>query len=482
MSNNIKNRDEIAGGIRSKYLILFSDGKEIDIHNRDNEKLFKQLENCRDKELKDFIISEHHRSKINRETPSIKEMQRQRLVDYEPASDSGHFRLYPKGNLIFELLKDWAYEIAVNRFHALHINTPLLFDWSDNEIRQQAGSFHENHYIVKTPDNPEKELILRFSGDFGLFKVMKNANVSYRHLPLRIYEFSKSFRYERSGSLSGLKRLRAFHMPDIHCFCRDVDQAWEEYEHLYRCYSDLADGVDLKYAICFRICGDFYNRYKERICKLLYYSNKPAYIEILSEMKHYWIIKHEFQAIDYFGGSVQLSTVQLDIKDSDIYGIYHSDKDGKKKGCTICHSSIGSIERWMYTILEEALKKEKPILPAWLAPTQLRIIPVSKEFLDYCLSLDFCGIRFDIDDLDDSLGKKIARSNKNWVPFVAVVGQKEIDSKSFEVNIRRSGKQVNISFEEITELIKKEIRGFPFRKNTLSKLLSNRPVFFDFSG
>lgn len=116
---------------------------------------------------------------------------------------------------------------------------------------------------------------------------------------------------------------------------------------------------------------------------MLKYSKRPAFIEVLSKMKHYWAVKHEFQGIDAVGGNCQLSTVQLDIVDAERYGIVYSDKDGKQKGCTICHSSVGSIERWIFSILENALKNEKPTIPLWLSPTQVRLIPVANSHLKY---------------------------------------------------------------------------------------------------
>ncbi len=102
-------------------------------------------------------------------------MQQHEFIDYEPASDSGNFRMYPKGHFLFNLLKKWSDEIALNRLGAMQIESPLIYNWADEEIRAQAGSFHENHYGVSVPDDPDKEFILRFAGDFGLFKIMKQA-------------------------------------------------------------------------------------------------------------------------------------------------------------------------------------------------------------------------------------------------------------------------------------------------------------------
>lgn len=477
MISELKNREEAIKNVHSRALILSPDGTEIPLDVSKPDEVLALLKDVECKPLEAYIIAEELKRPPMKEPPSIKVMLGHELVGYEPASDSGNLRFYPKGYLLFQLLQDWAYDIAVGRFKALQIDTPLLYDWGDPEIREQAGTFHERHYKVKAPDDPDKEFLLRFAGDFGLFKIMKDAVISYRNLPLRVYEFSQSFRYERRGELSGLKRLRAFHMPDIHCFCRDIEEGWTEYEELYRNYADLANDSGVEYAVIFRIVDTFYNEHKSRIIDLVKYSGMPAFVEVLSEMKHYWAVKNEFQGIDSTRNCIQLSTVQLDVKDALVYGIDYTDRDGKKKGCIICHSSIGSIERWYYSLLEEALKKEVPTLPAWLSPTQVRIIPVSEKQLDYCRYLDIDGVRCDVDDSDETLSKKIAKANMEWIPYIAVVGDKEADSGLFSVSVRETGKIVTMTKDEINEEVRKKCAGRPYRPLPMPKLLSKRPIF-----
>ena len=319
--------------------------------------------------------------------------------------------------------------------------------------------------------------MLRFAGDFGLFRMMKDATVSYRSLPLRIYEFSKSFRLEQRGELTGLKRLRAFHMPDVHCFVKDIDSGWEEYMHLYKHYSDLADATGVEYAVAFRIVDEFYEKYKQNIVELLRYSKRPALIEVLSEMKHYWAVKHEFNGIDSTGGALQLSTVQLDVADAERYGIVYVDEDGKRKGCIICHSSIGSIERWMYVLLEEALKQQKPSFPFWLAPTQIRLIPVGESFQKDCEDiLNAIDARVDIDDTDDSVGKEIRNAEREWINMIIVVGEKERSSGQFPVRLR-SGEMKVMSLDQLREEVGRLLEGYPRAPLPLPKLLSKRPIF-----
>ena len=465
-------REQVVEKIDSEFFILTPEGEEypLDLENIDSMGILDKYPS-----LKTFIISEEIGRSKGEEPPSIKAMQRLELVDYEEASDRGHFRMFPKGHLVFSLLGKWAEWIALEKIGAIQIDTPILYDWSYPDIKSQGVSFHERHYTLKTEEN--REFVLRFAGDFGLFRMMKGATLSYRHLPLRVYEFSKSFRLEQRGELTGLKRLRAFHMPDVHCFTKDLDEGWSEYMLLYKNYSDLADATGVEYAVAFRIVKEFYDKYKQNLVELLKHSKKPALIEVLSGMKHYWAVKHEFQGIDAVGGAVQLSTVQLDVEDAERYGILYTDADGKRKGCIICHSSIGSIERWIYVLLEEALKHEKPSLPFWLAPTQIRLIPVGTEFLSDCEKIvGQLDARVDIDDMDDKVGKKIRNAEMEWINMIVVVGQKERASGQFPVRLR-SGEQKMMSIEELKTEIGKLTKDYPKAKLPLPLMLSKRPAF-----
>jgi threonyl-tRNA synthetase len=465
-------REEVVEKISSEHYILTPEGEEtqIDLENIDSAKVLDKYPT-----LKKFILAEEIGRTKGEEPPSIKAMQRLELVDYEEASDRGHFRMFPKGHLVFTLLEKWAEQIATERIGAIQIDTPIMYDWSLPDIRSQGISFHERHYTLKTEEN--REFVLRFAGDFGLFRMLKGATISYRNLPLRVYEFSKSFRLEQRGELTGLKRLRAFHMPDVHCFTKDLEDGWREYMLLYKNYADLADATGVEYAVAFRIVKEFYDKYKDNLIELLKHSRKPALIEVLSEMKHYWAVKHEFQGVDSVGGAVQLSTVQLDVMDAERYGIVYTDADGKKKGCIICHSSIGSIERWIYVLLEEALKHEKPSLPFWLSPTQIRLIPVGQEFVSDCERIaSQLDARVDIDDLDDKVGKKIRNAEMEWINMIIVVGDKEKSSGIYPVRLR-SGEQRPMTIEQLKSDISELSKGYPRAGLPLPMLLSRRPVF-----
>lgn len=473
-------RDEIAASITHRFIILTQQGQEfpIDLDTFEQQKeLVEQFP-----ELAKLIKFEVLGIKPCAPPPSIDLMRQMELINYEAASDSGHFRFYPKGALMLKLLEDWAEEIAIRRFGAMQIETPILYDWNHKAIRAQGESFHERHYLVHVPYHPEKEFVLRFAGDFGLFCMVSDANISYRNLPLRIYEYSKSYRYERRGELVGLRRLRGFSMPDIHSFCSDIGQSWEEYKELYRNYSDLANMTRVEYAIIFRAVEEFYAKYKNQILEMLNYSGRPAVIELLSGMKHYWAVKHEFQGLDAVGGACQVATVQLDVEDAERYGITFVNSEGKNQGCVICHSSIGALERWIFLILEAAAKMQVPRFPLWIAPTQVRILPVSEKFESYAANLvqQLRGqsIRTEMDDRSETVGNRVRLAEADWVPYILVVGQKEIDSGVLAVKRRGEAKPVPMDINGLVSEIHTETKGMPFRQITLPVQMSKRPIFY----
>lgn len=273
-------------------------------------------------------------------------------------------------------------------------------------------------------------------------------------------------------------------MPDIHSFCKDLKQGMEEYETLFKYYTKLLRSLNIPFVLAFRVVKDFYKKHKDWILKMIKEAKCPALIELLPERKHYWIIKHEYQYIDSVGGHAQLSTVQLDIEDSERYGIYYIDEKGEKKGCIIVHSSMGSIERFIYAILEEAAKAinegRTPKIPTWLAPIQVRIIPLTSKYLDYALKiadkLIECEIRVDVDDREGTLSSKIRDAEKEWIPYIIVIGEKEVKENILTVRVRGEGIK-RMRLEELIKLINEEIGDKPRLPSYTPILLSKRPKF-----
>jgi threonyl-tRNA synthetase len=198
-------------------------------------------------------------------------------------------------------------------------------------------------------------------------------------------------------------------------------------------------------------------------------------------------LKWEFNFLDNLNKASALSTDQIDIENAERYDMTYVDENGEKQYPLVLHCSpSGAIERGVYAMLEkahrESLKGKAPILPLWLAPTQVRIIPVSERFLGDAEKLmkqiESKNIRVDVDDRPLSLGKKVRSAEKEWINYVIVVGEKELSSDVLPVRDRKTGKKTrNMKLQELINEITEKIGDKPFKPLALPKLLSKRPQF-----
>ena len=420
-----------------------------------------------------------------KEPPHIKIMQEHELVDYEPGTDPGNFRWYPKGRLIKKLLERWITDFCVE-YGAMEVETPIMYDYEHPALKKYLNRFPARQYVVRSD---EKEFFLRFAACFGQFLIGHNMTISYKHLPLKMYELTRySFRREQSGELAGLKRLRAFTMPDMHTIVADIESAKEEFERQMEKGVEWLESVGLyeNTEVGFRVVRDFYEENKEWYKRLVKKIGRPILVEMFEERYAYFITKFEFNFIDSLEKASALTTVQIDVENAETYEINYVDEKGEKRRPLILHASLsGSLERVVYALLEkEAMrieKGEKAILPVWLSPTQLRIIPVGERHLNYAKKIakkiEGRNVRYDIDDREETLSKKIRTAEREWVPYIAVVGDKEMESGKLMVTIRKTGEKKGMSPKEIVEEIEKENGQKPFERLSLPVLLSKRPVF-----
>jgi len=198
----------------------------------------------------------------------------------------------------------------------------------------------------------------------------------------------------------------------------------------------------------------------------------------------YFILKWEFNFIDNLNKASALSTDQIDIENGKRYGITFVDENNNKTYPIILHNSpSGAIERVIYALLEKAAyiqsKGKIPSLPIWLSPTQVRIIPLSTNYLEYCMKLmniiKEAQIRVDLDDRDETLNKKIRDAEREWIPFIMVIGEKEVNNNILSVRIRQDKSSKEIQLEELINIIKRENNAKPFMPLNMPALLSKRP-------
>lgn len=420
------------------------------------------------------------------EPPHVQLMRSLELVDYEPASDPGNLRYYPKGRMIKALLEDYVTGMVLD-YGGMEVETPIMYNMEHPTLAKYLNRFPARQYTIESDDD---RYFLRFAACFGQFLMSHDATISYRDLPMRIYELTRySFRREQRGELTGLRRLRAFTMPDVHALCRDLDQAKAEFMRRYELSRDTLRGIGLDeedYELGIRLTEDFYEENQGFVNELVRRHGKPALVEMWRERFFYFILKWEMNFVDNLDNASALATDQIDVENGERYGIRYMDEDGSQKYPLILHCSpSGAIERDIYALLEKAafdIKRDNPpSLPLWLSPTQVRIIPVSQDYVDRAdtvsVSLGNERIRVDVDNRDETVGKKIRDAEMEWVPYIIVIGEREVDADRFPVRVRADGEIREMSLEELSSSIKEEVEGKPYRPLPLPRHLLNRPKF-----
>ncbi len=471
--------------LSSYWYILTEDGKLHDVGDFD----YKEHEN-----LRKFAFYEKDKSRaLKGEPPHVKLMQKLELADYEPASDGGNMRFYPKGRFIKKLIEEYVTQRVIE-YGGLEVETPIMYDMDHPTLSKYLQRFPARQYQI---ESDKRNFFLRFAACFGQFLMAHDATISYKDLPLKIYELTKySFRREQSGELTGLRRLRAFTMPDVHALTSDLDMAMSEFNVRYDLSLSVLKNLGIEkddIEMALRTTKDFYEKNKNFILDLVKKLGKPVLLEMWDERIFYFVLKYEFNFVDVSEKASALSTDQIDIENGERYDIKFTDKDGTTKHPLILHCSpSGAIERVIYALLEkEAInmsKGHKPMLPIWLSTTQIRFIPVSGDFVKICENFieefnkksPFVHIRADIDDREESVSRKIRDAEQEWVPIIVVVGEKESNSKTFTPRFRKKTigeENHSYTLDELYELLNKFTSDYPQYKIPLSVHLSKRPKF-----
>ena len=462
--------------LRSMWYILDTDGKlwEFDDFN------FQGHDN-----LRKFSGYEYQKDRTVTQTPPHVELMRSlELVDYEPASDPGNFRYYPKGRMIKALLEEYVTNM-IHDYGGMEVETPLMYSMEHPSLKSYLNRFPARQYTIESDDT---QYFMRFAACFGQFLMSHDATISYKNLPMRIYEMTRySFRREQRGELTGLRRLRAFTMPDVHAFCKDLDQAKSEYKRRFKLSQNVLAGIGFDnsdYELAIRMVKDFWEQNMDLVKDLVKAHGKPVLIEMWNERFFYFMIKWDMNFVDNLDKASALATDQIDVENGERYDIKYMDEDGVQKHPYILHCSpSGAIERDIYGLLEKAAfdmkAGKKPSLPLWLAPSQVRVIPVTHEYTGLAESIKdkFNRVRVDIDNRDETVGKKIRDAEKDWVPYIIVVGEKEVEAESYQVRVRGEEKPVEYSVAELQEKIHSLTADKPFRPVPEPIYLADRPKF-----
>jgi threonyl-tRNA synthetase len=332
------------------------------------------------------------------------------------------------------------------------VNTPEILD---RQLWEKSGhweKYGENMYTSETPD--EKVFAIKPMNCPGHIQVFNQGLKSYRDLPLRITEFGKVHRYEPSGALHGLLRVRAFTQDDAHIFCSEdqiTSECLEVTNLILDIYKDLGfENVILKYA----------DRPEVRVGEDKVWDKAEAsLLKAVKESKLEYSInkgegafygpKIEFVLRDAIGRDWQCGTLQVDLNLPGRLDASYVDKDGTKKVPVMLHRALfGSLERFIGILIENYAGK----FPFWISPLQTMIIPISEEFNDYAVEVSkkikSAGISSSVDLKNNNLNYKIRDHSLAKIPLLLICGKKEVDSNSVTIRRLDSNKQENMDIDQ----------------------------------
>ncbi len=347
-----------------------------------------------------------------------------------------------------------------------HVYTPVMGSVDLYKTSGHWGHYQDGMFPVMDMDN--EQLVLRPMNCPHHMMVYKNGIHSYRELPIRIAELGTMHRYEMSGALSGLQRVRGMTLNDAHIFVRP-DQIKDEFKRvvnlILEVYKDF-DITDYSFRLSYRDPQDTEKYYDDdemwekaqAMLKETMDELELDYFEADGEAAFYGP-KLDVQVRTALGKDETLSTVQLDFLLPERFELSYVGEDGKQHRPVVIHRGVVStMERFVAFLIEEY----KGAFPTWLAPVQAQVIPVSPAVhLDYAKDvqekLQAAGIRVDLDTRDEKIGYKIREAQMQKIPYMLVVGDNEV--KEGSVNVRKYGEQKSetISFEEFVAAIKKEV-------------------------
>jgi len=409
----------------------------------------------------------------------IELMRRLELVDYEPASDPGNFRWYPNGELVKRLIEDRVSE-HLSDYGAMRVETPIMYDYQHPNLMSYLNRFPARQYVLLSD---KKEYFLRFAACFGQYLMQHDMQLSYRMLPAKLFEISHySFRREQSGELAGLRRLRTFTMPDLHTLARNEASAREEFLRQMDLSMACVADFGLDYEIAVRFVRGFLDEDPDFAREIVKRAGRPVLMEVWDDRFFYFVAKLEFNFVDSQSKASCLSTVQIDVENTERFDITYVDEDGQTKNPILMHTSIsGSIERVVSSILEQQAirigRGETPSLPLWLSPIQVRLIPVADRHRAFCEEM-LAGFPFraDLDDRDMSMGKKIRQAERRWVPYILVVGDREMEDGELSVRAH-GGEQQKLALDGFVKMLEEQLQGKPFLPINVPTRLSERPIF-----
>jgi threonyl-tRNA synthetase len=371
--------------------------------------------------------------------------------------------MQPKGMIIRKTIEDYLWELhkdkGYDRVWTPHITKKSLYVTSGHESK-----FGEELFRVKGGD---EEFYMKPMNCPHHMQIYCDNQFSYRDMPVRYFEPATVYRYEKAGQLAGLTRVRAITQDDGHLFCR-VSQIGDEVSTIVEIIKKFYTTMNMMkdYWVRLSVRGDDKSKYlgtdenwekAEGALEKSAKENKLNYKRVEGEAAFYGP-KLDFMFKDAIGREWQLATIQCDFNLPERFDLSFVNEKGEKERPVVIHRAIsGALERFMGVMIEHYAGN----FPVWLSPVQIKIIPVRENHNDYAKKiadeLKAINVRVDFDNSDEGMGKKIRAGKVNKVPYMLVVGDKEVESGELALEVRDGGKQEKITLEKLKTKLQKEI-------------------------
>ncbi len=389
---------------------------------------------------------------------------------------------HPKGALLWRIIEEFWYKKHLENGYELvrtpHIGSRILWETSGH-----WGFFNKSMYppleIGQTLEERQQNKKTEISEEYLLkpmncplqIQIYKNNPKSYRELPLRWAECGTVYRFEKKGELSGLTRVRGFTQDDAHIICRK-NQVEDELKRvidfilfIYESFGFSMDNINVclslrdpkdkkKYA-----GNDAGWKFTQDILRKVAQEKKLKFKEEIGEAAFYGP-KLDFKIKDVIGREWQCSTLQFDFNLPERFDMNYVNEKGEQERPYMLHRALfGSYERFIGLLIEHYAGA----FPVWLAPIQATILPISEKYLTYGQKihkdLEIMGIRATLSEVNETLGKRIREAELQKIPYILVVGDKEIQNQTINVRHFRRGQEGEINIKELIEKIKREIEG-----------------------
>lgn len=372
----------------------------------------------------------------------------------------------PKGVLVYDVIHAYVV-MQMQKEGFTRLSLPYLFKKDKKDINELLDKFGRRIMGVSI----SKDIFLRYASDPVLFSFLRDTEIPEKYDPLKIYSSGDTFRNEKIGEINRLKRPRVSFIEDYHIF---TSGALKEIRAVHAMNSRVMNEICGEWFISCDIEESFFKKQKKYLREMVEICKRPIVFNIYKISPNYYTLQFQY----FYGISDGTFINYADLQFDNINGKRFNIQIKGKGFVDIIHgNTTGRMEKLFIVLFDRAIKmkkeNKKPMLPVWVSPAQIRIIPTDNNFIDYCnnISEQFrkFGFRIDIDDTNLKFNKKIQHAEKEWVPYIIIIGEKEIKSGNITLRVRNGG-QIITTITRFIEELESKLKEYP-------KIPQHLPVF-----